>query len=354
MEPVDQPLTGRLIAALRTIALLAVIGFILQLNSERAYWFYSPEWFTSHIADTLVLAGFYGFAAGLAIWALGRTAYRGWHQVVLAGAVFAWTIEGAVVHVLHEAGPLDVIFPAMFAGWHGVGSFVGLFFLVRKLLVEGRAPALAAAAAVYGLIVGSWAVQSWLPDADVGGNLGHAWVPGVAEPAGYALTMGALVGALAVGHLLLDLVWNPDWRPSRHFTWLIIGGTIASAATVFFTVPYGPIRYAVLVAIPLGALLISGRDSDEPNLFGALGGRIRAWHLTALLPAAVTSSLVYALVWEAGPEDAALEAIRELHVFGQLLIGGGVLAWALFRAFRGRSVQAPRSEDQPASVSGAG
>ena len=129
-------------------------GSILHLSSVRTYWLYSPAWFGSRIQETLILAAFYAFAAGLAMWALARIPYRGWHQVVLAGAVFAWTVEGVVVHVLHEAGPVDLVYPAMFAGWHGLLSFAGCLILVRSLLVEHRPAALAAWSAGYGVVAG--------------------------------------------------------------------------------------------------------------------------------------------------------------------------------------------------------
>ncbi|MDJ0962236.1 MAG: hypothetical protein QNJ88_16405, partial [Acidimicrobiia bacterium] len=71
---------------LNAAAMVFVVGFIVQLNSERAYWFYSPDWFTTQIGETLGVAAFYGFAAAAALWILGRIPYRGTHQLILAGA----------------------------------------------------------------------------------------------------------------------------------------------------------------------------------------------------------------------------------------------------------------------------
>ena len=330
----NAPLTRRVGSGLRTVALLGVVGFLLHLSSERAYWFFSPAWFGPRLPDTLFTAAFYGFAAGLAIWALGRVPYRGWHQVVLAGAVFAWTVEGVVVHVLHEAGPFDLVFPAMFAGWHGLLSFAGFLVLVRTLLVERRPVALAAWSAGYGVVAGLWATTSWLPDSDATGNLVDGGGTGVATPGGYTLTMLLVVASLAIAHLLLDRVWDAAWRPGRLFGWVVVSATVAMAALSFFVVPYGPVRYAVLVGGALLALRASGARREGPTLFAALGGPIRAPHLAALAPAAVTASAVYALVWEAGPDQAALEAVRELHLLGQIMAGGGVLLWATIRSLR--------------------
>ncbi len=316
----------------RTAALLAVVGFILHLSSERTYWNYSPAWFGSRIQETVILSAFYAFAAGLAVWALARIPYRGWHQVVLAGAVFAWTVEGVVVQVLHEAGPVDLVYPAMFAGWHGLLSFGGFLVLVRRLLVERRPVALAAWSAGYGVVAGLWATTSWLPDSDPTSDLGEDAITGIATPEDYALMMLLVVTSLALAHLLLDRIWSAAWRPSRLFGWVVISATAAVAALGFATVPYGPIRYAALVAVPLLALHASGPRSDHPTLFAALGGSIRAQHLVALAPAAAAAAVVYALAWGAGLDRAALEAMRDLQVLAQVFVGGGVLLWALARA----------------------
>lgn len=336
MRKAGSSITPRLYASLRTLALLAVVGFILHLSSERAYWFYSPAWFGTRIQDTLITSAFYAFAASLAMWALARISLRGWHQVVLAGAVFAWTVEGVVVYVLHEAGPLDLVFPAMFAGWHGVLSFAGFLVLVRQLLVERRPAALAVWAAGYGVVVGLWATTSWLPDADSTANLADGGTTGIAAPADYALTMLLVVTSLALAHLLLDRLWDAAWRPSRLFGWVAISATAAMAALGFAAIPYGPIRYVVLVGVPLIALHASGARSDGPPLFAALGGSIRTTHLLALAPAAATASLVYALAWNAGLDQGALEAVRDLHVLGQVVVGGGVMLWAVVRATTAR------------------
>lgn len=333
-------ITRRVASSLRTVALVAVVGFILHLNSERGYWLYSPAWFGPRVQETLILSAFYAFAAGLAIWALTRIPFRGWHHVVLAGAVFAWTVEGVVVHVLHEAGPLDLIFPAMFAGWHGLLSFAGFLVLVRKLLVERRPVALAAWATGYGVMAGLWATTSWLPDSDSMSNLGGEEITGIATPAGYGLTMLLIVTSLAIAHLLLDRLWSAEWRPSRLFGWVVISTTAAVAAVGFAVVPYGPIRYAALVAVPLLALHASGSRFHGPTLFETLGGSIRIRHLPALAPAAAAAAVVHALAWRADLDRAALEAIRELHVLAQVFVGGGVLIWALVRA--GTDVRAAR------------
>lgn len=319
---------------LQMVTFFALVGFIVELNSERAYWFHSPEWFWGRIGETLGVSLFYGFAAGLALWVLARTSYRGVHQVVLAGAVFAWTVEGVITPVIHEAGPFDPFIPAMFAGWHGLGSFVGLFYLVRRLLIDKRPWILAMASAVYGVVVGLWAVTTWLPDSD---DLAAGLEQGGADPATpgqYALTMVLVVLALALGHLLLDRVWPAEWKPGRAAAWIFVGGTAAYSATWFPTIPYAPLRYGALIAIPLLGLFARAHRRSGPTFFQALRGDVVPLHLTALAPAALVSSAVYATVWAFDPDEAAVVSIRDLHVMGQMLGGGVALAWASWRAVR--------------------
>jgi hypothetical protein len=317
----------------RIAAMLFVVGFIVQLNSERAYWFFSPEWFTSSLGETLGVAAFYGFAVAGALWALGRVPGRGLHQVVLAGVIFGWTVEGVIVYVLHEAGPFDLVFPAMFAGWHGLLSFVGLFYLVRRWLLQRRIAQLAAAAAGYGTVWGTWAITSWLPNSDdmvadsaVGGG-------SPASPAEFAVLAVLFVAALGVAHLILDRVWPHNWRPGPLAGWLILGVTGVYAALAFLAIPWAPLRWVALVAVPVAGLVRSGGGTG-PNLYAAMQGRVHARDLVALVPIAVIAAGVYAAAWAADPNDAFLEVVMAVHVLAQVGFGGTALVWSMVRALR--------------------
>lgn len=320
---------------------------MVHLNSERIYWFHSPEWFGPAFPETVVISLFYGAALGLAIWGLGRVAFQGLPQVILAGAVFGWTVEGVLVYVLHEAGPLDPIFPAMFAGWHGMLSFVGLFYLVRKLLIERRTKRLAVLASLYGIYVGVWASFAYLPEA-YADSIDSPVGLGPATPGEYALTVLLVGVTLGVAHLLLDRLWPTGWIPSRLSTWVIVGGTAVWAALGFFAVPYGPVRYLALVAVALWAMRRSGKPSPEtPGFFAALAGSVRATDLWALLPGVVGAAGAYALV--SGYSLTTLSAINELHVFSQVLLGATGVGWAIWRLLRrplGESAQSPSMASQ--------
>lgn len=335
--------TSGMVQSLLGLASILVVGFIVQLSSERAYWMYSTEWFTIRVGDMVMTSLVYAFALTLPILILASIPFSGPHQIVLAGALFGWTVEGVVVQVLHEGGPLDLIFPAMFVGWHGVLSFFGFFYLVRRWLLARRRMTLALVSAVWGAIIGVWATTSWLPDSDQASALHGVAVPIATTPLEFAGTVGLLVATLAAAHLILDRLWAEEWRPGRLATLLAGGATITLALGGFSTIPWAPIRYLVLSSIPLAALL-AGSRKEGLNLFGVLSGRVRGRDLWALAPAVVVASTVYAIGWLLGPAESAVELIRALLVSLQVALGGALLIWALVRATRDHS---PRKAPKP-------
>lgn len=314
------------------MGVLLLAGFVVQLNSERAYWFYSPDWFTTRLGEMVGISMFYAFAAAGAMWMLGRLPYGGVHQVVLAGALFGWTVEGVIVYVLHEAGPFDVFFPAMFAGWHGVLSFTFFLFLIRTWLLAGAVRRLAAASTLYGIWWGLWATTSRLPESDQA--LAASAASGVTAVGEFAVVALLLTGALGAGHYLIDRLWPGDWKPGRVSGWLILGTTGLYAVVSGFAIPWAPIRWAVLVAIPVGALVRSGRGRVAPNVYSVLSGRIDPRHLVALAPIGVAAGSVYGLT--GGLSEGAVESLF-LGMVGVQMLGGAVaLVWAVVRSRRVR------------------
>ena len=328
----ETPSRSNLLGGLRMAGFALIVGFILQLASERAYWFYSPRWFGADLSETIVLSLFYGFAAGGALWALAKVPFRGLHQVVLAGAVMAWTVEGVIVYVLHEAGPFDPFFPAMFAGWHGLISFVGFFYLVRRWLLDRNTQLLAGASLGFGVIWGLWASTSWLPDSDQSLAAAESGDQLRTEPIAFAATAILIAMSLAIAHLVLDRLWPASVAPTRRSTGLVLGLTGLYAAVGFFVIPWGPLRWAALVAIPAAGLRWSVRGTPSPHLFLSLAGTVRGRDTWALAPMAVGAALVYALLWLADPSEAALEALMLLHLVAQMAAGAVAVIWAMRRA----------------------
>ena len=340
--PLERRRSAPWVMSARVIGVLFLVGLIVQLNSERAYWFYSTDWWTRNLGEMLGVAAFYGAAAAAALWALGRVSFRGLHQVVLMGAVFAWTVEGVIVYVLHEAGPLDVFFPLMFAGWHGALSFVFFFYLVRRWLLDGRTKALAIGSAVYGALWGAWALVSWLPDSDQATDLFNTGLAPRTDPLEFAATAVLITATLAMTHVLLDRIWPADWRPGALSGSVIVGLTGLWAAGSFFFASWAPARWALLVAVPVLALVASNRGPGGPNLYGSMQGRVEVGSLWALLPIPAIAAAIYAGGWQVEPSIEYLEVIRSLHVLAQVLAGGGTLGWAILRSIRRtRSSEAP-------------
>lgn len=333
-QTIERSVLGRANSAGRVVVSVLLVGLIVQLNSERAYWFYSTSWWTTDAGEMLGTAAFYAAAASAALWLLGRVTFRGAHQVVLAGALFAWTVEGVIVYVLHEAGPLDPFFPAMFAGWHGLLSFFGFFYLVRRWLVERRVGALAAVATGYGVFWGLWAVTSWLPDSDSVLAAAESGSAAITGPFEFAVTALLIVATLGVAHLALDRIWPGRWHPSRVSGWIVLGVTALWAAASYFAIPWAPLRWFALVGLPMGALVASNRGSAGPNLYAALDGSVVPSHLLALLPAALASSVVYLAFWLADPPLMSLETLQFSSVMVQMTAGAGALVWAGWRSLR--------------------
>lgn len=319
------------IRRLRAFGAVLVVGCIVQLSSERAYWFYSTEWFTTRAWDTALTSLVYAFAVAVPLLILAAVPFSGAHQIVLAGAVFGWTVEGVIVRVLHEGGLFDLFLPAMFVGWHGVLSFFGFFYLVRRWLLDRRISSLALASAGWGGIIGAWAVTTWLPDSDRASESLGAGVRGV-EPLEFAVTIALLLVTLGIAHLILDRLWVREWRPGWGTTILTVGATV-SLTLIGFTNPWGPIRYLLLVGIPVGAL-VAGRAPGGSSLFQELSGRIRPRDLWALAPGVVVASIVYAAAWLAAPASANIELARDLLILIQVIVGGAVFVWALLRVVR--------------------
>ena len=338
LSAADAERGGGRTSAWRIFGLFVVVGFIVSMNSERAYWFYSPSWFGSRFGETAGVAVFYGFAVAGALWALGKIPFRGIHQLVLAGAVFAWTVEGVIVYVLHEGGLFDPFFPAMFAGWHGVLSFVGFFYLVRRWLLERRLRRLAFVASGYGVVWGLWAIASWLPDSDQALEAGALGLPVRSSPESFVALAALLVLAVAGGHLVLDRIWPATWRPGRRSGVVILGLTGLYAAASFFFIPWAPLRWAALIAIPVAGLLWTTRGDAGPNLYETLSGSISGRDLWVLVPAAAVSSAIYAIGWIVDPSDATLEVIQLSHVLTQVATGGAAMVWALRRSRRQQHV----------------
>ena len=186
------------------------------------------------------------------LWVLDRFAAQGWRTAILAGAVFAFLVEGIITPVLYEDGPLPVL-AAYFAGWHGIGSVALLWYGFRRFLLAGQTGRLALAAALCGLVFGIWSLVWWLPEsaAEVAGTGFAAGRWSVGRFALYAMVFSVALGA---AHLLLNLVWRPRFAPSRLGIAVVAAGLGFFAIPTVIAVPWAPLKVGVLMLLVLVGL----------------------------------------------------------------------------------------------------
>lgn len=319
-----------------SLAFVFVSALMAMTASERVYWYWgfiggSPG---DVVLGTLEGALFYSVPMAAALWAMAKTPVRHIHQLVLAAAVFAFVVEGVLTAVIFEAGPIDPIFPAMFIGWHGLLAMVGFWYLTRRWLLERRRWLLLTASTVMGVVWGLWSTNSWLPE-----NLNDiepGMVKTLADPTSFAF-YAAWVGAVfVVGHWLLGRLWQPEFNPGRLGTAALVVVLIGLHIIVVISVPWAPIKLAVLFGLVAWALIRSRRGADGPTVLQQLDGRVR-WRdasLLAMMP--IAAAATYGGIWAIGPPDGALTAIYLSLVFLQVAAGAGIFIWAVVRSFRAR------------------
>lgn len=329
------------------VGFVLAVSFVVQLASERAYWMYTVHWYTTHALSTIEVTIVYAFAISATLWLLTQARWRGIHQIVLAGAVFGWLVEGIITPVLYEGGVLGLRLAALFAAWHGMMAFVVFWYLPRRLALDGRTWHLAAVSAGAGAVWGSWAITSWLPDSDqiLEWTPTAIW-PRQTTPGEFALLAVATVLLLAVGHVIQDRVWPElGHRPGR-------GPLVASALllSVFAvptmtTVPWAPIMLVPLVGGAVWAMWRPGREGPTP--LDALHGRLPIRRLAALAPLAVVSTGIYAVAWTMDLSPRTLEVWRTINIEVQVIVGFAVVAWAAWRTLRGAAHHASTDHGSP-------
>ena len=302
-------------------------SLLVVTASERVYWYLGGIGFEENI----VIALFYAIPTLAALWAIGSGPSSGLHQMVLAGAIFGFVVEGVLTVVLYEDGPLPVL-AALFVGWHGLLSVVCFWYLARKWLLERRRRPLAIGAAAVGLYWGVWSIVYRLPEATEDFEQTFA----VMEPGDftvYALVVGAI---FAAAHWLIGFVWPDQFRPGKWGRRGIVLLLAAYAAlAVLPLVPWAPLKFGVLVG---GTLWLLGRSrestADEPSAIELLQGRVAARDAAMLLIAPVFASLSYAVAWGLELSDDAVSGL--FAAFSGLQIVAGLVAfiWAARRSLQ--------------------
>lgn len=318
----------------RVSMFLYLSALLMMVASERVYWYWSGVTFES----VVVLPLFYAVGTAAALWALALTGASRIRQLVLAGAVFAFVIEGVVTPVIYADGFLPV-FAAMFVGWHGLVGLVGFWYLARRWLLAGRLRILAGASAVAGLIWGAWARGSGssntldaeaISDITAEGLDAAVYSPG--QFAVYAMAVGMI---FAGGHWLIGYFWPKDWQPTVRSTRAVVLVAVGyMALAVLPAVIWAPLKLALLV-VPTIWLMRRG-STRQPSIIEGLHGRVPLRRTAVLIILPVTAALAYWFVEGLGLNDDGLATIYWLVVAAQVVGGGVAYIWAAVSALRAK------------------
>jgi hypothetical protein len=320
-----------MLAVLARLAFLLTTSVVLVAVSEAAYW-------PVALLGLAEGAAFYAVPTFVLLWTLDRVGDAGWAPAVLAAALYGVTVEGVMVPILYEGGPLDpflVIYPSL--AWHAPLAALVTWLGVRVGLLRGGGWRIAAAAAAFGLVWGAWWTTWHAPDAAPGGSVDPAALAATTSVPGFAGYAFAVTAVVIAAHALLARgVWRSSFRPGWAEGVVVAGvAAVFLASAVLPRYPWAPLKLAVVVA-PLAAGLVRvARHAPGPTVLEALAGTIApatlARRLPPLLAAPVVAVLVYAALSAAPVPPSAL---REGVVAAQSLGGAGLVLAALLRCLR--------------------
>ncbi|MDJ0924431.1 MAG: hypothetical protein QNJ77_07710 [Acidimicrobiia bacterium] len=322
-------------------AFVFLSALLVVTASERVYWYVGGV----SLDSILGIAIFYMIPTLAGLWALGSGPSIRLHQVVLAGAIFGFVVEGVLTAVVYEDGVLPIM-AALFVGWHGLLSVVAFWYLTRRWLLARRRRSLVIGSAAVGLLWGIWSIVYTLPEASEGFEAGFTTM----DPGGFAIYALVVGLAFAAAHYLIGYVWPKQFQPGKWGSRGIVMLLAAYAATaVLPAVPWAPIKFAILVGGSLW-LLRRSREAgpEEPSAIAALQGHVRLRDVVLLLVMPVVSATAYSVVWSMELSTAAVEAIFTTVSLLTVLAGLSAFGWAarcsLRRPAGSRHAQASSSQ----------
>lgn len=132
--------------------------------SEFLFWNEGVATFLVHLdfEGLAVILGYYAFCALVLAAALSRgaSASMSWPVWVIAGCLFGWTVEGAVVPATYEAPPLSFLWTAI--AWHMPIDVLWGVWLLPRILAAGPAWAAILACLGTGAFWGFWTTWIWV------------------------------------------------------------------------------------------------------------------------------------------------------------------------------------------------
>lgn len=264
--------------------------------------------------ELLALSGFYMFAAWALLLLLPYAQPHGLAGIFLAGCLYGWIVEGAVVPAVHEAPPVSWIWTSV--SWHApIDVFIGLFILRRALAAPGPLRSLILHT-LAGIGWGVWSTWTW-GDPD-GLRLT------VAEFASFA-AMTSILWAIGLFFMARAQAWEST-RFERGFVLALAWLLALIWASVALPLSIGVL---VLAAIATFAVTRPARTAN-PALELPLGS-FPLWRLTHVFVAALMAT---GTVWICSEfkRHIATEDVTAIA-----LVGGTIaLLWSFWRVFTAR------------------
>lgn len=317
-------------AGARRTAFVFVVALIAVVGSERMYWYWSTG-----VLEHLEGGVFYGVAAAVGLWAIGRFAVSGWWSLWLATPLFALIVEGVITPVVYSGGPLVPIFPAYFAFWHGVLTFGVLVIGIRSLLLARRTALLAAVAAGLGVFWGMWSTTLWLPENLEDPELvEHNGVLETLSPSAFTVYAVLFSAILVAGHVALGWLWPSEFRPARATKWFWGGIVLLGAGMWTLAYPWALPMFLAYGWLQIWGLRRHERATTGPDLFAQLTGPTPIRPLAALAPMPVAAAATYAVMWELNPSLTAVRVLMWTTIAVHAVAGLVISVVALRRAGR--------------------
>lgn len=281
---------------LKRVALALATGYVLLYFGEIVFWATPerPGMEAVSLAATWLVYSWFGYVF---LGVVGLFRARSVWAVFLAGAVFGWYEEGIVVQTMYGTpdGPFPVSISFTGLAWHALLDVLVGWYLVRRVLVEGRAGRVGAVAAGLGLFYGLWAVWWWIePPAPMQELLKAGRTDLLfACFAAYAAVTNAL---LVLAYAVIQRLGPGGFRAGNVEVGAILGLTALYYALV--TVPAAPRALWVLpplMGATLAALWRNRRIETRPDALVGLAGRVPLGRWVLLMLAPLMASAVYGI-----------------------------------------------------------
>lgn len=305
---------------LRNALLYLASGYVLFFASERVFW--STFRIGDHLGELALTWLAYSVTACVFVNVVSRFRATTAATVFLAGALYGWLTEGALVGTLYGTEdsapfPLSLVWTGL--SWHALISVLVCWHFIGRALREAKPWKSLAWAAALGVYWGLWAPFLWRENppevAPVGLFAAHAFVCTALLMFSHAAVLRFPVASI-----------RPGW-PGLIFSLLVLG--------VFYSAQVKSLGLRPLLLLPLLSGTILGllwwaRRRTATASTGAEATFVNFRNLLALLVAPAVAVALYA-----GQLALEVKGIAPIHFYrAGGILAVGLLGWAVYRVAR--------------------